>query len=289
MNEIIKHNTGALALTQPNVQALATLPRGEQKIIKAALQPKVNELPGETVESELVTIIATVITIAGQKADDATTAIFAGELYEKLLEDLPLVSIEEIKTALRNGVYGEYGEFYGLNPKTFYNFIKSYLFSEERKAARVQFESKRLQIAQAVELTPEQRRGHVVTFTETLYKDYCAGSLLTDYIPTFIYDLLEAEQLLRLSIEEKRVINDRAKSYYLRFQASPKTRGGGAKPIGAHLAGYLHSDPDKTVITISKQFAVFDYFERCKAQGKTVIFEPLKMLDNGNEQTDNIT
>lgn len=280
MSEIVKRHTSELATYSPeNLQVLKSLSVTDQKLIKAALAPKVVELPGETVEGQIATIITTVITIAGQQADPATVFIYAGEFYERVLEEYPNISIEEIKAALRAGVYGEYGKYYGLNPKTFYDFVKAYLFSEQRLAARDEFEGKRFQLAYKVDLTPEQRRDNSIDFCEVLYKDYLAENLISDFIPTFIYDFLEEEKLIFLTLDEKKVIQEMARSYYLRFKTSPKTKVTARSVKDVMLTpNFANDEEERTVSNYSKKFSVFQYFEKCKAEGKEIIFEPQKLL-----------
>lgn len=280
MNQIVKKQTSEISAYSPeNLQVLKSLSVADQKLIKAALAPKVAELPGETVEGQIATIITTVITIAGQQADPATVFIYAGEFYEKVLEDYPNISLEEIKAALRAGVYGEYGKYYGLNPKTFYDFVKAYLFSEQRLAAREEFEGKRFQLAYKVDLTPEQRRANSVDFCELLYIDYLAGTLISDFIPTFLYDFLEEEKKIQETLDEKKVIQEMARSYYLRFKTSPKTKVTTRSIKDVMLTpNFANDEEERTVSNYSKKFSVFQYFERCKAEGKQTIFDNPKLL-----------
>lgn len=275
MNQVLvgKKNNDLAVISPVSMKALQSLTKSEQKIIKAALAPKVKELPGETVEGELATVITTVITIAGQQADDATVFIYAGELYEKLLEDFPNVSIDEIKTALRAGVYGEYGEYYGLNPKNFYNFVKQYIFSEERKEAKKVFEQKSLLIENTILITPEIKNQNSKDFVNLLFSDYLADNLLVDFIPVYIYRFLKNEGLLLLTDQEREQIKDLAEKYYTRFSVSKRTQvtDRTIKDVMAS-PGFQGVDKEHAIDTYSKKFAVYQFFEASKNNDKKIIF-----------------
>ena len=49
------------------------------------------------------------------------------------------ITISEIEKAFQNGLRGEYGAFFGLNGKTYHQFIKAFLSEEKRQTAKNKF------------------------------------------------------------------------------------------------------------------------------------------------------
>ena len=65
------------------------------------------------------------------KAEDTE---LAARMYMDDLERLfPMIDLKEITTILRNGIRKEYGEFYGINAGTLYDWTTEYLQSPERQ------------------------------------------------------------------------------------------------------------------------------------------------------------
>lgn len=81
---------------------------------------------------DLITMIGNVFRFKGQVSDAADTADIALNLDRKLSQSYPEVTLAEIKLAFDYGVTGEYGDYYGINFVTLFNFIKSYMENPER-------------------------------------------------------------------------------------------------------------------------------------------------------------
>jgi hypothetical protein len=282
MNNQLSTTNQSLAISQPSPvdrAAMQNLLPVEKKMIEAALQPKINEQPALDVVNIFVSIVTTAYTRAGYKMPDIDTlALYADEFYTSLLEKFPRVSIPEVREALKEGVYGEYGEFTGLNPKTFMQFIKGYIASNTRKEAVKQFESKKLFLIAQRELTPDERDKYNKDFVNDLFADHIKGTLVADYVPSFIYDVLENLGKIKLTLDEKRKINERAKSYFTRLKTSKRYKGS-ANRIGDELTAFIQTrDEEITIKTISKQFAVVDFFEEMVKAGSKTIFPNPKLL-----------
>jgi hypothetical protein len=274
--QIIKaHNPQQSLIVSPiDRKASESLLPGERKIIEAALQPKINDQPPVDVVTTFIALITQSYTRAGYKMpDENTLALYADEFYQSLLEKYPRVTIAEIREAFKAGVYGEFGEFTGLNPKTFMQFIKGFLFSNDRKEAIRLFESRRSVLSTLRALSPEEREATNKEYCNLLFEDHKKGSLVADFIPAFIYDFLEQQGKIKLTLDEKKKINERAKSYFTRLKTSKRYKGN-MRSIGDELAAYVQSrDEEVTIKNISKQFAVVDYFETQAKAGVQTIFE----------------
>lgn len=68
----------------------------------------------------------------GIKAEDVAVA---AQMYMDDLENrFPALDLKEVTVILRNGIRKEYGEFYGINAGTLYDWTVAYLKSDEREA-----------------------------------------------------------------------------------------------------------------------------------------------------------
>lgn len=270
-NELVRQSRGVQQLSPVTSKALEGMMPVQQRYLQAALLPKVKDLEPLNVVNELITIITTTYTIAGQKPDESTLAIFADEFYTRVKEKYPAATIEEIRNALRAGVYGEYGDFFGLNPKTFFGFVNSYMHTAERITAIKEFEAKRLSVyhSQQIETTFEEREQATKDFVNFLFNDFLESRLVTDYIPVYIYDFLESKQMIKLSIEEKQSVFNRAANYHRSLSGSGKL----TSKLKEVLNCFKVSAEEKTIIKIiAKQLSVNDFFEKSKGENKVKIF-----------------
>lgn len=238
----------------------------ESKFIQRALAAKVKDLKPLQVVNELAATITTAYTIAGQQAEQVTLALYVDEFYSKIIESYPRVTIDEIKAAIRSGVYGEYGEFYGLNPKTFIGFVRSYLTSQERKEAKAKFEKP---VFTDVKPTDEEIEKSNRDFTNTLYKDFLNDPMMKmEYIPCFIYDVLSKEKI-DLSNKTKNRLYKQAGNY-LKAEAQGEKLAVLFGKLKKHLTG--NNDDENRHMIIAKQMAVWEYFELCKLFEGEIIF-----------------
>jgi len=273
-NQLIKSNSGLAlsSLSHIDIKAMAALSVREKKIIELALQPKIKEGEPVDIVTQFIAIITTAYTRSGQQADPATLALYADELYNSLLEKYPGVSVAEVKEALKEGVYGEYGEYYGLNPKTFIQFIESFLYSKERKEAKKVFLQKKMLLQNEVIIPPQELEADRRVFINYQYNHFLENKLICDHIPVFIYEYLQDQKLLLLTRQQKKENYERAKSYYIRLANGSKTAASINKLSSSFL---LETDkPEITIRVIAMQMSVYDYFTDCQKKYLKYIFPP---------------
>lgn len=220
--QLVKSNN-SLALAPANNRTLALMPTETKDVISAALLPGIRSVEPAQAVSDLVTIVGVITTIAGQKIDDNTLEIYVEEFYNQLLKDkrLSALSIEEIRTALRSGIYGSYGKYFGINPLSLYQFCKAYYFSEERTEALAKFEEKRLLLSSSQDLTPQQRAESKQRLTNIQYADFLAGRLIVEMVMPLVFEYLEQTGKISLPRSEKDRIKQIARGIYARQRNSP--------------------------------------------------------------------
>lgn len=272
--ELVKQDQNQIIVSSPvDRKAMENLLPEEKKFLEAALQPPIKDLNALDVVQTLLAQITTAYTRAGYRIPDpGTLALYAEEFRISLLEKHPGTTLVEVREALKAGVYGEAGEFTGLNPKTFLQFISYYRKRTDRLIAIEQFKSRRLHLNYQASLSPEQNAAFNKQQVNEHYELFLQGKLIVDFTPIDVYECLCNEKLLVLTLEEKRQINERAKAYYLRVKSSPKLRGN-TKGIGDVLTNYMATGPGEEIIkSYSKRIAVLDYFDAMKAKGVQAIF-----------------
>lgn len=280
-NQLVRQNASvALARLSPvDEKALSTLLPGERKIIQAALQPKIFERDPLSVVDELISVITSTYTRAGQKVPDdggVTLGIYADELFEMMCEKFPRVTVAEVAEALKAGVYGEAGEYMGLNPKSFLQFIKHFLFSEERKAAQKQFESKKLLITSEMNvLTQAQKDELSKEFINDLFESHLKGELIIDLVPVHVFDILLSVKEIKIPIDQNEELLQRANSYLQRLKTNIKARAG-SREVNSLAETFKNANASSSIQNIAKKFAISDYFEACRLQGRKPFIKSLQ-------------
>ncbi|UAY56241.1 hypothetical protein [Arachidicoccus terrestris] len=263
MNQLVKSDN-AIALQR---DILPKLPERHREIVAAGLMPKIADQPAGMVVNDLVTIIVGITTIAGQKLDTATIGIYADEFYKKLMSTYPRISIAEVKAALYAGVYDEYGDYYGLNCKTFVSFVKSYLFSESRKEA-FRVLGKEAALSNERTLTPEEKERDLKDFINYSYGSYCVAQQYNpNLIPVHFYHYLESKQMIRITTEHKQKLHKEAIKIYgdLVEKSNLFTQA-------LEKAIEKAKDKTETVKNIARRLAVAEFFADQKKAGKKLIF-----------------
>ena len=128
----------------------------------------------------------------GIKAEDVEVA---ARMYMEDLENrFPALDLKEVTVILRNGIRKEYGEFYGINAGTLYDWTVAYLQSDERKSyarSKQQAETPKLLERRTERSQEEVDEGirHNVNEAYAMYREHAgadetvAGRILMKAIP----------------------------------------------------------------------------------------------------------
>lgn len=108
----------------------------------------------------------------GQRAE-AESAAIAAEFYVKDLRKFPSLTLAEIRTIFERGRVGQYGEYFGLNAKTFYQWTEAYVYDENGHKAYVMATAARVPAAKMLgaghEKSEQERRDEEIA---ALNKDF---------------------------------------------------------------------------------------------------------------------
>lgn len=98
--------------------------------------------------------------VRGQDISLNGKAFIASEVYAEVFGRGTDLRVDEIPIVFRNGVYGRYGEYYGVNALTIVGWFDAYLSSDERLTVKQKEKEETLQKQIAHDVSPEaeQRR-----------------------------------------------------------------------------------------------------------------------------------
>lgn len=138
------------------IQSNAISPYEKEKdsYVELALKPAITTYKLVDAQNNIMATVAYAVTISGQKVLAPEMKLIADEVHDRCSRIYPHVTLEEIRTAVKNGIYEEYGEYYGINAKYIMFFIESYLKSEARRVAKEAFEqAKKAEQKEPVKMT----------------------------------------------------------------------------------------------------------------------------------------
>lgn len=105
-------------------------------------KPKVKkDLPVVFDKSQVLDLVTWTATIDGRNLNELTMFVLVTELSDLINTRHRNLSIDEIREAIRKGVAGDYGDYYGLGLKTFNHWITSYKAAKARKEEQEQIKN----------------------------------------------------------------------------------------------------------------------------------------------------
>lgn len=139
-------------------------------IISAAKRPSIRSMDKSDKLVLMAAIVAKTFSAKGLQSNAKDNVEIAENLNERLMEVLPSITVEEIQIACRKGVYGEYGEYYGVNAVSIAGWCEAYYYSDEREHA-IRVERQRETIPAERLLTAPDAEYHVRRIVKTLWED----------------------------------------------------------------------------------------------------------------------
>lgn len=222
----------------------------------------------------IYTALITATTYTGAKNEDNGANKFLSEkFYEEIFIKYPYARHGEIMLAFKKGALREYGEYFGVNVQTLYNWFKKYQESDELKKAKLECNQlldeetgiKRADkpIGSVFEVTIDHVNnlfleykvsGNLPSFARIYYDSLCkikgVKSLITDK---------EARELIRESSFKEYIASLRAKKYHIK------------EPDNYNKLINSFDKDSATFASISKRLALKWYFDEQIKQGNEFI------------------
>lgn len=130
----------ALDVERTGLPAMAT-PEELASLRTDPAHPHWNEIPGNIRQRWLAqTVYTLMFTLKGKGDTEEQCVMIARMLDNEMMEDMYLsdLTMPEIIQAFRDGIFGKYGEYYGINAPSLHQFLYGYLQTpKKREAARL--------------------------------------------------------------------------------------------------------------------------------------------------------
>lgn len=186
----------------------------EKEIGLALYAPKLKDYPFKDLTAEVARIIGKTYVNSGQKFDQSAKDQLSATLDE-LVSDLQkynsTMTVPEIELAFKNGWKGEYGEYFGLNNKTYFQWVNAYCWTEKRlRVKKTLLEAKEKEGKEPDKLTPEQQDMVLKEACLKSFDDYRKGIPLTNF-ESAKYNYLNRIGVLCFTEERKMAIQKEVK------------------------------------------------------------------------------
>jgi N-glycosylase/DNA lyase len=147
---------------------------------------------------------------------------------DDIMRDFTSYTLEEVKLSFYYGVRGELGEYFGINPTTFYNWLK--FFKSQLMPPINQEMQKYMPKPNETKITQQEVDKRIADKLCDVYEKLCNEGTYDYYdLGNIGYNLLDELELLKLSIEEKHVLIAKSREH---FKASIEKRNKDLTLIG---------------------------------------------------------
>lgn len=175
----------------------------EQRLCTALSEPKVSEMVSEELLERISKLLPQTYILVGFQMPQLNDLTVVGtKLCSELLESFPTLTYGEVALCFELGVKGEYGDFMGLNIRTYIRWLKAYKQSDFRYRQVVDRE-KRQQTA-LPPVSEAYNREREDRMLQNVFRHYCANYPLDQLMPGRVYRVLQERGLIRDSPAEKK-------------------------------------------------------------------------------------
>lgn len=188
--------------TQNNV--CPTLTRDQAIIISAKNGQRIDSIDKKIVSEFFVTLILSTHLQCGQVSKDLEDSmeLTIPELSKDVKNYFGMLTFQEIKLSFKMGVIGELGEWFGLNNKTYLQWISRYLVHPKRMEANKAQNSYVKQLSEPKQLTPAEKEKIIHDGCLQLFERYKTHGNVDD-VGNVNYNYLESKGLIKFSKERK--------------------------------------------------------------------------------------
>ncbi len=185
--------------------------------VKATFSMLSSKADPKALQNEVLTGIAMAFAMTGQKSNFSQEefknelAFLVKNTSDQILIEVPNIRLEEIPLAIKKGILGELGEWFGLNVVTFVKFIKVYYESEKRLKIMI---DNRIPEPEKLPPSPEELRIAENEIIVNAFKKFSETGSYEDH-GNHIYNKLDARGLIPYTGDRKKKFMEEAKSNLL--------------------------------------------------------------------------
>ena len=176
--------------------------------IQAFGEPRIETYVTDRLATRVSMLLRQSYIMAGFKVPEADDlAILTAKLTSDLFESYRFLTYGEVSLCFELGIKGEYGDFMGLNMRTFSRWLKCYKTSDFRYR-QVMERDKRMQAA-LPPVSEAYNREREDRMLQNAFRHYRAGYPLDQLLPARVYRILQGRKLIADSPADKRSAMDR--------------------------------------------------------------------------------
>ena len=153
----------------------------------------------------------TYVLVGFKVPDEEDLAIITAKLTSDLFESYRYLTYGEVALCFELGAKGEYGDFMGLNMRTFTHWLKAYKTSDFRY--KLVLEQHRKQQAALPPPSEAYNREREDQMLQNVFRYYCNHYPLDQLMPARVYRILQGRGLIADSPADKREAMERLKGW----------------------------------------------------------------------------
>lgn len=218
---------------------------------------KINKLDLQQTSKFMDGLIAKTFLRAGQTSDEETLNFMSVDLTTIIKKRYWFLTVQDLEKAFENGIFGEYGEYYGLNVRTFDSWLSKY---DKYRVENKQYE--RIEPSKMIESTATMTTMEIEKIMQEAFErkldEYEQTGMIYDP-GNAIYDWLDSKGKINLSKELKLELLDKAKRMLIagKKQEMVKIDAELRTPYLVVINELENSQPtDKRIISKAKKLAL---------------------------------
>lgn len=181
------------------------LDKQEQEIILAKSGLRINQIEENECKKLLLVLIGKTHLDCGMVQDTVAISITINSLHDTLVKYFYTLTMSEITQAFRLGTMGEFGEWFGLNNKTYLQWCKGYLGWQKRIEANKKQMAFQNEFNKPKELTQSEKEKIIAEGVLIVFKEFKKTNFVYD-AGNVTYNYLDSKQLIPFNIERKKEI-----------------------------------------------------------------------------------
>ncbi len=240
---------------------MTALTRDEKEIAVALHGVQIKFLSEKDFGLGINVLISNTHLSCGIKEDEEAVDKTIDEFIRDVRKYFSTITIEEMKIAFSKGCKKEFGDFYGLNNKTYFEWLSAYMYGVKRaNAKKALLDAKEKEIKKP-ELTEKEKEAIIHEGVLKCFRAFFETKIITDY-GNITYDYLSKIGIIPFTAEVKKNIMAECKARMIEEEKMKKTQ---QAYIGKHHGindeiKKLEEGKSTRLISESKREALKQYF-----------------------------
>lgn len=243
------------------MDGLTTLTRDEKEIAVALQGVQIKFLPEKEFGLAINALISNTHLSCGIKEDEEAVDKTIDEFIRDVRKYFSTITIEEMQIAFSRGWKKEYGDFFGLNNKTYFEWLSAYMYGVKRANAKKALLDAKESQTKKPELTEQEKDAILREGALTKFNEFKTTGNFYDF-GNITYNYLARLGLIKFTVDVKKLIMNECRIRLLEEEKMKKTQ---QQYIGKHQAindeiKKLEEGKSTRLISESKREALKQYF-----------------------------